>query len=259
MRAANHLTITILLLGLSMISCAKKEKESELSAITTVVTSAQELPECTGATTGQVYWVEEQEKLFVCNGKKFLEVAGSQGERGEKGDAGDAGSTGPAGSPANSGVWVFDKNGKTIGVLMDATLGIILFTNGAFAGFDLSTGEYYLPIVLSNGKLSTDEQNLPYASAWTDVSCTGTAYISAPAPKGSIIRTAANGFLVANGDELEVVGVMTWSTTESDGSCNDPGTDVQMNGYPITKPYTLPDGITLPLQTPLSFGFKTED
>ncbi len=254
MRAANHLlTIAIVFSG-GLISCAKKENnENQLSGVTTPVATASALPACSPETLAQVYWVEEQEKLVVCNGSTFVEITGAKGEQGDKGEQGN---TGPAGSPANSGVWVFDKNSKPVGVLMDARLGLILFTNGAFARINLQTGEYALPAILDSGTINAAAS---FVCRFTETSCTGTCYIEDVIPKGSIIRTSTSTFVVANGDEQIVNGLTAKRFGSVDGStCTDLG-DVPMNAYPITKPYSFPDGISIPLQTPLSFGFKTEE
>ncbi|HYX37798.1 MAG TPA: collagen-like protein [Oligoflexus sp.] len=254
MRAANHLLFGMTLLGLSIVSCAKKDKkDSELESLTQIVATTSALPTCSRETMSQVYWVEEQSKIFVCNGSTFVEIAGAKGEQGEKGEDGE---TGPEGSPANSGVWVFDKDGKAIGVLMDARLGLILFTNGGFARINLQTGAYAVPVVLDGGTM-TSSSNL--VCRFTDISCAGTCYMEEAVPRGAVMRTSVSTFVVANGDEELVTGLTTKRFGDPNGTtCHDLG-DFPLDGYAITKPYSFPEGITLPLKTPLSFGFKTEE
>ncbi len=256
---AIHLVTSVLVTGVWLVSCAKKENnESALASITTAVATASELPACSPESTAQVYWVEDQSKLFVCNGATFVEIKGDKGEQGEKGDTGDTGTTGPAGSPANSGVWVFDKNSKPIGVLMDAGLGLIMFTNGAFARIDLNTGNYKLPVYITGNGVMDVSPNI-YVCAMTEVTCGGTCYTDKLTPRGTIMRTAASTYFVATGDEQLVNGAIVRGGSNPDGTCSDLGGDTPFNGYPINKVYAFPEGITLPLQTPLSFGFKTEE
>lgn len=256
MRAANHLFTSAFLAGGLLISCAKKENnESALASVTTVVATANELPVCTPETTAQVYWVEEQSKLVVCNGSSFVEI---KGEKGDQGEQGEKGSTGAAGSPANSGVWVFDKDSKPVGVLMDAGMGLIMFTNGAFARIDLNTGNYKLPVYVTGNGVMDVSPNL-YVCAMTEATCGGTCYTDKLTPRGMIMRTSSSTYFVATGDEQLVNGATVRGGSNPDGSCTDLGGDTPFNGYPINKPYAFPEGISLPLKTPLSFGFKTEE
>ncbi len=258
MRAANHFVILAIVTGSWLTSCAKTEKkDGELASLTNVVTSAKQLPTCSSETISQVYWVEEQDKLYVCNGSTFVEI---QGEKGEQGEQGETGSQGPAGSPANSGVWVFDKDSKAIGVLMDARLGLVLFTNGSFASINLATGDFGIrPTFTTDGAMETSQQTTISCSTVAS-SCAGSCYIYDRAPRGTIIRTGASTYVVATGEEQRVLsGLTEKSQVDLDGTCRDVADDSTLTGYAITKAYALPTGITLPLKTPLSFGFKTEE
>jgi hypothetical protein len=210
--------------------------------------------------TARVYWVEDQQKMLVCNGTGFVEITGAkgdQGERGEKGDNGDNGNTGPAGSPANSGVWVFDGDSKPIGVLMDGSLGLILFTNGAFARIDLNTGDYLLPVHSTNGVLAVTPS--PYACEMTASDCSGTCYSEKVTPRGAIMRASPTTFYVATGTETLVNNATVRAGYKPDATCTDYLGPVQINAYAFTTIYAFPEGISLPLKTPLSFGFKTEE
>jgi hypothetical protein len=255
MRAANHLLTSILVTAGLLNACAKKENtESELSSLSSVVATSTELPECTSDMTARVYWVEDQQKMVVCNGKAFVEIVG---EKGDQGDKGENGSAGPAGSPANSGVWVFDGDSKPIGVVMDGSLGLILFTNGAFARIDLNTGDYLLPVHSTNGVLAVTPS--PYACEMTASDCSGTCYSEKITPRGAIMRASPTTFYVATGTEAIVNNATVRAGYKPDGTCTDYLGPVQINAYAFTTIYAFPDGITLPLKTPLSFGFKTEE
>lgn len=256
MRAANHLFTCLALMGIISTACAKKdEKEDELEKLTTVVASYSQLPACSAESVAQVYWVEDQEKLYVCNGKTFAEIVG------EKGDKGDTGSTGPAGSPANSAVWLYDGDGKTIGVMVDATTGLVLFTNGGLTKINLSNGEYNYPVgIAADGSLVEGTGN-SLQCYYSETGCTGTCYqlkgtVVKPL-KGAVYKTGSSYF-VATGAEDLVANVVFKSNDDAAGGCSAIG-NVPLDAFPITKIYAFPEGITLPLKTPLSFGFKTEE
>lgn len=259
MRAANHLFQCLTLVGIFSTACAKKDnKENELEKITTVVASYGELPACSPEAVAQVFWVEDQEKLYVCNGKTFAEI---KGEQGDKGDKGDAGSIGPAGSPANSAVWLFDADGKTIGVMVDATMGLVLFTNGGLAKINLSNGEYNYPIgIAADGSLVAGTGN-SLQCYYSEAGCAGTCYqlkgnVVKPL-KGAVYKTGSSYFVASGAEEL-VPNVVFKSNDDAAGGCNAIA-NVPLDAFPITTIYAFPEGISLPLKTPLSFGFKTEE
>lgn len=260
MRAKPFVTV-ILLAGGFWQACAKKEnKNSELSSISQVVSSEAELPSCSGETVSQVYWVETEEKFMVCNGAKFVEV---KGEKGDKGDTGTTGPTGPAGSPANSGVWLFDSDGQAIGVMVDSSRGLVLFPNGGMTRINLVTGAYNYPVALGTQGNLVDAPGEQVQCYFTEPACGGTCYQLKfgnvqKTLKGAVYKSG-NSYYEATGAETLVQNIVIKSSDNTGtGACDD-FADATVDGYPIAKLYSLPDGITLPLKTPISFGFKTEE
>lgn len=259
--------IVMLLTALTVVSCAKKEnKETELAAISKVASSDAALPPCTNELISQVYWVEDTGTFVVCNGTKFVEIKGEKGDTGEQGEQGEPGAkgdSGPAGSPANSGVWVFDADDKAIGVLVDVDRGLILLSNGGLTRINLATGAYAYGVAMDaqGGLLQSPAKLLE--CYFTEPSCGGSCYQVKydgidKTIKGTIYYTGASYFQSTGAEALVTNIVVKSSINVTTGLCANIA-DTTVDAYPITKIYSLPNGVSFPLKTPLSFGFKTEE
>lgn len=256
MRAS--LIATTILVGSGLLSCAKKSKdEDKLSEVSTTVAVAADLPVCSAESLSQVFWIESEAKFVVCNGTAFVDV---KGEKGEKGEAGKAGSA------ANSGVWVFDADLKSVALLVDPSRALVLFSNGGVGRINLNTGGYSsAPAISDRGSVidGTDTNEFIHC-LYSDASCSGTCYqmkgsfgTVEKTIKGAIYRGAA-GYLIASGIEDPVSGFNPVAKINPiSGACEAFGLTGPMDAYPITKIYTFPEDITLPLRTPLSFGVKS--
>jgi hypothetical protein len=266
MRAKPFVAVMILT-GMTVFSCAKKENnETDLASISKVASSDAELPPCTNELISQVYWVEEGSKFVICNGSKYVEIKGEQGDKGETGDKGESGSkgeTGPAGSPANSGIWVFDADGKALGVLVDVDRSLVLLSNGGLTRINFATGAYAYGVAMDaqGGLLQSPTKQVE--CFFTEADCSGTCYqIKYDGVDKTIKGTvyyAGSSYYQSTGAETLVAGaVMKSSINVASGMCAN-FADSPIDAYPITKLYSLPDGVSFPLKTPLSFGFKTEE
>lgn len=259
------------ILALAMIfsiACSKTKKAEDTKPITNlVVESESQLPECTAETLSQMFWIQDQSKFVMCDGANFVEIKGTVGETGEKGGTGDTGATGAtgsAGTPANSGVWIFDKNNKVIALLVDSSKSIALFSNGGLMALNFFTGTHSSPVALDQTGGSFDigaAATCIHAASDCSDTCyqlndAGSGILLAPV-KGSVFKSGSSYYTVT-GSETKATGLnLNYYYNKTTKVCDSLGSPIT-EGWAITTLYSFPEGISLPLQVPLSFGTKTE-
>jgi hypothetical protein len=251
------LFLSVMILGCNKETGTETEEEkSNPQSLGRTVKTAVELPACTGDLLSQLFWVEDIQAFKLCNGEQFVEVS-IKGATGAEGKEGPAGPAGPKGSAANSGVWVFDANGKVVGLQLSK---LVLLSNEGLMNINFSTGAY-LDTAALNSTTGQIEEHEAFCS-FTSVDCSGQCYQEAQidgfldnlTPLRNAVYFTGTSYFIATGSETAVP--VSLQSNYRNGACTTTGGG--NSGYPITKIYSLPSDVTLPIPLPMYFGLKTE-
>lgn len=249
----------MLILGCSGLNKKKEDTEEDKSnpqSLGRTVKTEAELPACDPTLLSQLFWVEDLQAFRLCDGEKFVEIS-IKGATGAEGKEGAVGPTGPQGSPANSGVWVFDANGKVVGLQLAK---IILLSNDGLMGINFTNGRY-LDTAALNSTTGEIDEHAGFCS-FASSNCTGQCYQEAVIggfgdslmPLKNAVYFDGTSYFIATGTETAVS--VSLQSNYHNGVCTAAGG--ASTGFPITKIYSLPPEVEIPIPLPMYFGTKAE-
>ncbi len=272
-------TASIVLLSAWISSCGKKEAAVEAAVdddnAIRIAASAIDLPKCAGAAEGKTYYVKDEAIFKYCDSSGQWSTIDLMGPKGADGAPGPTGPSGTSGGTFS----VYDSGDANLGRLMfsDWPGVAISFSNGAFGGFSIATGEYDRGYCKS-GFCSTDHGNWQFYLGSTISStksyclfsssdCSGNCILPDKPTGGALFMNAQNSFVSASGTEVASSEVTIHSLfrynagdylitpAANAGDCVVTTGETIARSYSISvvsgSPYTFPTSINYPFSGPL--------
>ncbi len=229
------------------------------------VDEVSELPTCDGSVTNYIYFVINDQSFQMCDGEEYIAIdirgatgsKGEQGEKGAQGAQGEIGITGVAGEDASS-VKLFTGDDVAMGTIFNiGDEPYTVLSNNGIAMFNMATGQYIQSVAFDNnqskGKLYP---NINATCRFQSADCSGTCYLANNDANITPLKNAAfytgSAWFIATGNETDV-GSQVYDSYFYNGICIVNNATID-HGYAITTDYELPEGLTIPLSTPLYAG-----
>jgi len=242
---------------------SQTQQSQEQKTAEFVLATRSTLPDC--AFTDRLYFLTDENVFVVCHEGVYatLDMQGATGPQGVAGQQGASGPSGASGTPGlpSTAVAVYDADSNQIGSLFTLILGggggmdMIMFKNGGFARFNLTTGNFHSGIGIDSNNSQLVGNGLCH---FLSGDCTGECFWSESTHQGAPMRNTLvfNGtdLFQVTGDEVDA-GVQIFNSIYGAAGCATVGGPYgRARSFLMETVFEIPDGLTMPLAAPLYFG-----